>query len=49
MLYALNLYSDVCQLFLNKTGKDLKVKIIIKWRNWEKKHTHITSEAGSKR
>ena len=21
MLYALNLYNDICQLFLNKTGK----------------------------
>ena len=25
MLYALNLYSDVCQLFLNKTGKNNKM------------------------
>ena len=24
MLYALNLYSDVCQVFPNKTGKVIK-------------------------
>ena len=23
MLYTLNLHSDVCQLFLNKTGKNI--------------------------
>ena len=23
MLYTLNLYSDACQLFLNKTGKSI--------------------------
>ena len=28
-LYNLNLYSDVCQLFLNKTGKKEKVAIDI--------------------
>ena len=26
MFYALNLYSDTCQLFLNKTGKSLTNK-----------------------
>ena len=26
MLYDLNLYSKVCQLFLNKTGKNISVK-----------------------
>lgn len=24
MLYALHLYNDVCQLFLNETGKNIK-------------------------
>ena len=24
MLYTLNIYSDVCQLYLNKTGKKIK-------------------------
>ena len=35
MLYALNLYSEVCQLFLNKTGKKWKTnksKNISLWR-----------------
>ena len=27
MLYALNLYSDVCQLFPNKAGKVINFKI----------------------
>lgn len=26
MLYPLNLYNDICQLFLNKTGKKKKGK-----------------------
>lgn len=29
MLYALNLYSGICQLFLNKTGKTFKN---IRWK-----------------
>ena len=27
MLYTLNIYSDVCQLFLNKTGKKSLQKV----------------------
>ena len=30
MLYALNLHSDVCQLFLNKAGKVIKIHFKIK-------------------
>ena len=30
MLYALNLYSDVCQLFPNKAGKVIKINFKIK-------------------
>ena len=37
MLYTLNLYSDVCQLFLNKTGgkKELSFKLsrILSWHH----------------
>lgn len=29
MLYALNFYSDTCQLFLNKTGKETTSQEII--------------------
>ena len=29
MLYALNLYSDVCQLFPNKAGKVIKINFKI--------------------
>ena len=32
MLYTLNLYSAVCQLFLNKTGRGEIVKLKNKWR-----------------
>ena len=33
MLYTLNLYSDVCQLFLNKTGKKCNIATVEKWKN----------------
>ena len=33
MLYALNLYSDVCQLFLNKTGEKKKKKNV-QYQEW---------------
>ena len=29
MLYALNLYGDVCQLFLNKTGEKINRKAFL--------------------
>lgn len=39
MLYALNLYSDVCQLFLNKTG-DCPGQKYYSWQSKMHKRTH---------
>ena len=33
MLYTLNLYSEVCQLFLNKTGKHFIIGQLIYFLN----------------
>ena len=37
MLYVLNLYSSVCQLYLNKYKEGRKEKIIEKKEEWNKR------------
>ena len=39
MLYTLNLYGAVCQLYLNKTERENKLK-----KNWIEKCTNANSE-----
>ena len=41
MLYALNLYSDVCQLFLNKAGKVIKIHFKIKKQKFRSYWGHL--------
>ena len=43
MLYALNLYTAACQLYLNKTRKNKK-KTIVKRNNHKIKNTFITCD-----
>ena len=44
MLYTLNLYSETCQLYLNKTGQNISVHQKKKWKeatNWECKDLEL--------